>query len=56
MPLAGVRLVLQALDEVRPYLDSHGGGVELVEVVDGVVRLRLYGSCNGCPSSTMTLR
>jgi Fe-S cluster biogenesis protein NfuA/nitrite reductase/ring-hydroxylating ferredoxin subunit len=48
--------VTQALDEVRPYLDSHGGGVELVEVTEGVVRLRLYGSCNGCPSSTMTLK
>jgi Fe-S cluster biogenesis protein NfuA/nitrite reductase/ring-hydroxylating ferredoxin subunit len=48
--------VLQALDEVRPYLDSHGGGVELVGVDDGVARLRLHGSCDGCPSSTMTLK
>jgi Fe-S cluster biogenesis protein NfuA/nitrite reductase/ring-hydroxylating ferredoxin subunit len=48
--------VLEALDEVRPYLDSHGGGVELVGVADGVVRLRLHGSCDGCPSSTMTLK
>ena len=48
--------VLQALDEVRPYLDSHGGGVELVGVVDGVARLRMHGSCDGCPSSTMTLK
>jgi len=45
-----------ALEEVRPYLDSHGGGVELVGVEDGVVRLRLQGSCSGCPSSTMTLK
>jgi Fe-S cluster biogenesis protein NfuA/nitrite reductase/ring-hydroxylating ferredoxin subunit len=48
--------VQAALDEVAPYLGSHGGGVELVGVEDGVVRLRLEGSCNGCPSSTMTLK
>jgi Fe-S cluster biogenesis protein NfuA/nitrite reductase/ring-hydroxylating ferredoxin subunit len=45
-----------ALEEVRPYLDSHGGGVELVAVEEDVVRLRLHGSCDGCPSSTMTLK
>jgi Fe-S cluster biogenesis protein NfuA/nitrite reductase/ring-hydroxylating ferredoxin subunit len=45
-----------ALDEVRPYLASHGGGVELVGLGDGVVRLRLRGSCEGCPSSAMTLK
>ena len=48
--------VLGALEEVRPYLESHGGGVELVGLEDGVVRLRLEGSCSGCPSSTMTLK
>ncbi len=45
-----------ALDEVRPYLASHGGNVELVSVTDGVVLLRMEGSCSGCPSSTMTLK
>jgi Fe-S cluster biogenesis protein NfuA len=45
-----------ALDSVRPYLDTHGGDVELVGVDAGVVRLRLHGSCSGCPSSTMTLK
>jgi Fe-S cluster biogenesis protein NfuA/nitrite reductase/ring-hydroxylating ferredoxin subunit len=45
-----------ALDEVRPYLESHGGDVELVSVADGVVTLRMQGSCSGCPSSTMTLK
>lgn len=45
-----------ALAEVRPYLESHGGNVELVSIYDGVVRLRLEGSCSGCPSSTMTLK
>jgi Fe-S cluster biogenesis protein NfuA/nitrite reductase/ring-hydroxylating ferredoxin subunit len=48
--------VVGALDEVRPYLESHGGNVELVAVADGVVRLRLQGSCSGCPSSAMTLK
>jgi Fe-S cluster biogenesis protein NfuA/nitrite reductase/ring-hydroxylating ferredoxin subunit len=46
----------QALEEVRPYLDSHGGGVQFVGVEDGVVRLRMNGSCDGCPSSLMTLK
>jgi Fe-S cluster biogenesis protein NfuA len=48
--------VLGALDEVRPYLASHGGGVELLGIADGVVHLRLEGSCDGCPSSTATLK
>ncbi|QBJ96118.1 hypothetical protein ERC79_09125 [Rhodococcus sp. ABRD24] len=48
--------VRTALDSVRPYLGSHGGDVELVEVSDGVVRLRLLGSCHGCPSSAVTLQ
>lgn len=47
--------VQQALDQVRPYLHSHGGDVELLEVEGGTVRLRLQGHCNGCPSSRMTL-
>jgi Fe-S cluster biogenesis protein NfuA/nitrite reductase/ring-hydroxylating ferredoxin subunit len=45
-----------ALDEVRPYLASHGGAVELKGVEEGVVRLALEGSCSGCPSSTVTLK
>ncbi|MFE3598751.1 NifU family protein [Streptomyces sp. NPDC059142] len=45
-----------ALESVRPYLGSHGGDVELIGVTeDGVVRLRLLGSCDGCPSSSATL-
>jgi Fe-S cluster biogenesis protein NfuA/nitrite reductase/ring-hydroxylating ferredoxin subunit len=48
--------VAQALVEVRPYLQSHGGNVELLKVEDGVAYLRLEGSCHGCPSSTMTLK
>jgi len=48
--------VEKALESVRPYLGSHGGDVELLGVSDeGVVRLRLLGSCDGCPSSSVTL-
>jgi Fe-S cluster biogenesis protein NfuA len=48
--------VRKALDKARPFLHSHGGDVELLGVVEGVVRLRLAGSCPSCPSSTMTLK
>ncbi len=48
--------VMQALDTVRPYLKSHGGNVEFISIEDGVARLRLEGSCHGCPSSTLTLK
>ena len=45
-----------ALESVRPYLGTHGGDVELMDLSDdGVVRLRLLGSCDGCPSSAATL-
>lgn len=45
-----------ALERVRPYLGSHAGGVELLGVDDeGVVHLRLQGSCDGCPSSALTV-
>lgn len=46
----------EALDEIRPYIESHGGGLELVDVQDGVVSVRMNGSCNGCAASAMTLR
>ncbi len=48
--------VERALEEVRPYLSSHGGGVDLLEVADGVARVRLEGTCNSCQSSTVTLK
>ena len=49
--------VENALIGVRPYLGSHGGDVELLGVSEaGVVRLRLLGSCDGCPSSSVTLK
>jgi Fe-S cluster biogenesis protein NfuA/nitrite reductase/ring-hydroxylating ferredoxin subunit len=45
----------QALDKVRPYMESHGGNVELVALEDEHARLRLRGHCETCPSSTVTL-
>ena len=48
--------IQRGLDRVRPYLGSHAGGVEYLGVRDGVARLRLEGSCHGCPSSTVTVR
>jgi Fe-S cluster biogenesis protein NfuA len=48
--------ILRALDGVRPYLGSHGGDVTLLGLEEGVVRLRLEGSCHGCPSSSITMK
>ncbi|NJL02295.1 MAG: NifU family protein [Spirulinaceae cyanobacterium RM2_2_10] len=48
--------VEQVLDELRPYLISDGGNVELVEIDGPIVKLRLQGACGSCPSSTMTLK
>lgn len=44
------------LDTIRPSLMADGGNVELVDIDDGVVKLRLVGSCSSCSSSTMTLK
>jgi Fe-S cluster biogenesis protein NfuA len=44
------------LAKIRPSLVADGGNVELVEVNDGVVKLKLTGACAGCPLSTMTLK
>ena len=48
--------VQSALDDIRPSLQADGGDVELVDVVDGIVRVRLTGACGGCPMSQMTLK
>ncbi|MCW2945215.1 MAG: hypothetical protein JWR24_1932 [Actinoallomurus sp.] len=54
-PLNTAERVRGALDRVRPYLGSHAGGVELLGIDPaGVVRLRLEGNCQGCPSSQVT--
>ena len=49
--------IQRALDGVRPYLGSHAGGVEYLGITaDGTARLRLEGSCHGCPSSMVTVQ
>jgi Fe-S cluster biogenesis protein NfuA len=48
--------VEQALAKIRPLLQRDGGDIELVEVTDGVVKVRLTGACKGCPMSQMTLK
>ena len=48
--------VEQILNEIRPQLQADGGDVQLVDVTDGTVKVKLTGSCAGCPMSTMTLK
>ncbi|MCA9634882.1 MAG: NifU family protein [Myxococcales bacterium] len=48
--------VLEVLDEVRPMVQADGGDIELMDVQDDVVALRLTGNCIGCPSSQATLK
>ncbi len=48
--------VEKALDKVRPALQADGGDVELVDVQDGIVSVKLTGACGGCPMSQMTLK
>jgi Fe-S cluster biogenesis protein NfuA len=48
--------VREALEEVRPHLQADGGDVEFVGIKDGVVKVRLKGSCAGCPMSQMTIK
>lgn len=55
-PLNVETRIARALDRVRPYLGSHGGDVKLLGVNEGVVHLRLEGSCHSCPSSTVTMK
>jgi Fe-S cluster biogenesis protein NfuA len=55
-PLSLDDRVRVALDSIRPYLESHGGNVELVRIEDGVAYVRMGGSCDGCRSSAATLK
>lgn len=48
--------VEEALDTIRPAIAMDGGNVELLDIEDGVVTLRMMGACGGCPMSTMTLK
>jgi Fe-S cluster biogenesis protein NfuA len=48
--------VEEAIKEIRPYLQADGGNIELIDVTDGVVKVKLLGACAGCPMSQMTLQ
>ncbi len=48
--------VQASIDKIRPMLQADGGDVELIDVVDGIVKVRLQGACAGCPMSQMTLK
>lgn len=48
--------VQQVLEKIRPSLQADGGDVELIDVEDGIVKVRLQGACAGCPMSQMTLK
>lgn len=48
--------VQEVLDKLRPFLLRDGGDCELVDVDEGIVKLRLLGACGNCPSSTITLK
>ncbi|MGI9098640.1 MAG: NifU family protein [Solirubrobacteraceae bacterium] len=56
VPLDERTQIEEALDEIRPYIESHGGGLDLLDVEGGVVHVRMSGSCHGCAASAMTLR
>ena len=51
-----IQQVQEVLDKLRPFLLRDGGDCELVDVEDGIVKLRLLGACGSCPSSTITLK
>jgi len=55
-PIPTETRVRSAIEKVRPYLGSHGGDIDLVGIEDGEVVLRFKGSCDGCPSSALTMR
>ncbi|MBU1052731.1 MAG: NifU family protein [Proteobacteria bacterium] len=49
-------LVEEAIKKIRPMLQKDGGDVEIIDVSDGIVKVRLQGACAGCPMSQMTLK
>ncbi len=55
-PLPLETRVRNALEKVQPYAASHGGAIHLVSILGDTVRLRLEGSCHGCPSSSLTMK
>ena len=51
-----VTRVLEALDSIRPFLVNDGGDIELIDVSDNKVLVKLHGNCNGCPMSFSTIK
>lgn len=51
-----VTRILNALESIRPFLNKDGGDIELVEVKDTTVFVKLHGNCNGCPMSFSTMK
>lgn len=50
------KLVHSLIDKIQPYLRSHGGGVEVVSIEDGIVYVKMLGACDGCPLIDVTLK
>ena len=48
--------VQEVINKIRPALQADGGDIELIDVTDGIVTVRLVGACQGCPMSEMTLK
>ena len=51
-----IEQIQEAIDDIRPYLQSHNGDVEFVSYEEGIVNVRLQGACHGCAGATMTLK
>jgi len=51
-----VTKVMEALESIRPFLNNDGGDIELVDVVDNKVMVKLQGNCQGCPMSFSTMK
>lgn len=56
MPISVEEKVAQCIEEVRPHMQAEGGDIELLEVKNGVAKVRLKGACSGCPMSYMTMQ
>jgi Fe-S cluster biogenesis protein NfuA len=48
--------VEKAIEKIRPFLQQDGGDIELIDVIDGVVKVKLKGACGCCPMAQMTLK
>ncbi|MCX5815787.1 MAG: NifU family protein [Proteobacteria bacterium] len=48
--------VEESIGKIRPFLQRDGGDIELIDIVDGVVKVKLHGACGSCPMSLMTLK